>query len=105
MVMAAAFCLLASTIICLGRYYSGYRLGQYITQPLHARVDFSYSDHAKFMAAQQRAREDEPRVYRPNPQFAWTVLAEQIRRWPEQVAGKNLAELPEPLKSALDPQA
>lgn len=105
MVVAAGFCLLASTIICLGRYYSGYRLGQYLTQALHARVDFSYSDHAKFMAAQQRAREDEPRVYRPNPQFAWTQLAEQMRRWPEQVAGKNLAELPEPLKSALDPEA
>lgn len=105
LVVAAAFWLLVSTIVCLGRYYSGYRLGQYITTPVHARVDFSYSDRAKFMAAQQRAREDEPRVYRPNPQFSWNQLTEQIQRWPDQVTGKDLSELPEPLKSSLDPEA
>src|SRR5512133_2500707 len=69
--IAAAFCLLASVMILAGRYHSGYRLGQYVAQPVHARVSFAYFDASKFDTAQRRARELEPRVYRPNPQFSF----------------------------------
>lgn len=101
-VVAVVFCLLISTIICLGRYHSGYRLGQYLTQPVHARVDFSYFDASKFEYAQQRASELEPRVYSPNPRFSWAGLEEQVRRWPDIVAGKSTETLPEVLRSSFD---
>ena len=85
------FALVASGIIIAGRYNSGYRLGQYLTQGVHARVDFSHFDKSRFAAAQQRARELEPRVYRPNPEFNWKQVEEQMRRWPDMAAGKRLS--------------
>ena len=99
------FCLVASAIIISGRYHSGYRLGQYVTQGIHSRVDFSYADKAKLAAAQQRARELEPRVYKRNPQFSWTQIEEQMRRWPEILAGRDAASLPEAMRTSLDPSA
>ena len=103
--IAIVFCLVASAIIISGRYHSGYRLGQYVTQGVHSRVDFSYADKAKLAAAQQRARELEPRVYKRNPQFAWAQIEEQMRRWPEMLAGRDAASLPEAIRTSLDPAA
>lgn len=103
--VAVFFCLVASAIIISGRYHSGYRLGEYVTQGVHARVDFSYSDKAKLAAAQQRARELEPRVYKRGAIFSWAQLEEQMRRWPEILAGRDTASLPETMRTSLDPAA
>lgn len=101
-VIATLFAMLATTIICMGRYNSGYRIGQYVAQPVHARVDFSYFDVTKFGYAQQRASELEPRVYSPGTEFSWAALQEQMLRWPDLVAGKPADMLPEDLRKSFD---
>lgn len=103
--IAALFCLVVSGIIIAGRYHSGYRLGQYVAEGIHARADFAHFDESRFAAAQQRARELEPRVYRPNPQFTWTQIEEQMRRWPDMVVGRDSAQLPDVLRASLNPEA
>ena len=102
LLIAILFCVAASAMIIAGRYQGGYRLGQYITEPVHARVNFAYLDRGKFATAQQRARELEPRVYHPNPQFSWAAMEDQIRHWPELVSSRTPADLPEALKASLD---
>ncbi len=103
--IAIIFAVVASSIIIAGRYHSSYRLSQYITQPIHARVDFVYFDRSKFITAQQRTRELEPRVYRPNPQFSWTNLEDQMRRWPEMAAGNDTPRLPDDVRSSFKSDA
>lgn len=105
LMLSAAFCLLASGIVISGRHHSGYRLGEYVTQPVHARVDFVYMDKSKLAAAQQRATELEPHVYKRNPQFSWDMLEEQMRRWPDLVAGRSADSLPETMRLSLDASA
>lgn len=101
LLIGVALVVCVSGIILAGRQKSAYRLGQYVAAPVHARIDFAYFDRNKFLAAQQRARDLEPRVYRPTL-FAWSTLREQMRQWPELAAGNAPGDLPEPMRSTLD---
>ena len=100
--IAALFFLAVTAVLLLRADTPRYRLGEYISHPIPSRVEFSYFDPARFEAAQQYAREAEPRVYRPNPAFSWDTLEQELKHLPDVVAGKLPADLPDPLNSTLD---
>lgn len=101
-VIAAVFFLAITALFLLRADLPRVRLGDYLSHPIHSRVDFSYFDTARFETAQQFAREAEPRVYRPNPSFSWDSLEQELKHLPDTVAGKTTGDLPESLAGAID---
>ena len=100
--IAAIFFLAVTAVLLLRTDAPRHRVDDYLNYPLHSRVDFSYLDSVRFETAQKYASEAEPRVYRPNPAFSWNTLEQDLKRLPDTVAGKTAADLPEPLRGAID---
>lgn len=95
------FWITVTAIVIVGRYCSGYHVGQYVAQPIHVRSDFTYFNPVKFAAAQQRARDVEPSVYRSTT-FSWSQLEEQMKRWPDLAAGRLAGESADTFRGSLD---
>ena len=100
-----AFWLTVSAILIIGRYSSGYHLGQYVAKDIRARVECAWFDSGRFEAAQQRAREQEPRVYRATGTFSWSILEEQMKHWPDLITARASGDNSDVLRSVLDPAA
>jgi putative nucleotidyltransferase with HDIG domain len=105
LLVGVIFVVAATVIMVAGRRNCVYRRGEHLAEAVHARVDFAHRDASKLAAAQHRARDLEPRVYRPNPQFSFAGLMEQMRQWPEIVATRQLKDLPEGMRGVLDQPA
>src|SRR5947199_6448893 len=71
--IAAGFCALAVLIVMLREDVVPYRPGQSVPQAILSRVEFTFNDKARLAEEKQKARETEPRVYRPNAEV-WTDL-------------------------------
>lgn len=101
--LAAAFLGLTAAILLSRQNMTAYRPGQYTRHAIHSRVDFTFNDKDLLINAQRDARENEPSVYKPDPD-AWDTIEKQLQTLPALVTGRSRPELPPPLPSLLTDQ-
>jgi putative nucleotidyltransferase with HDIG domain len=100
--IAALFFIGAATILMWRQDVVPYRPGQWIPHNVMARVRFNYFDADKLANARLEARQQEPRIYQPNPNGdPWAVVQKQLIDLPERVANSS-QELPEDLRGIVD---
>jgi putative nucleotidyltransferase with HDIG domain len=106
--LAAFFCAASACIVCLREQVVRYRPGQYAMHDVVSRVDFDYLDPEKLKAEKERAREDQPRVYRVATVDAagtvdtWASIEQKLLNLPDRVDGVALANLPDELRRIFD---
>jgi putative nucleotidyltransferase with HDIG domain len=100
--IAAVFCTVVIGIISLREQVVRYRPGQYAMHDIVSRVDFVYLDPDHLKAEKARARDDQPRVYRPAALDPWTNIEQKLLNLPDQVDGVALANLPDELRKIFD---
>jgi putative nucleotidyltransferase with HDIG domain len=101
LVIAGVFVVMATAILLTRPEVISYRPGQFLRHDVVSRVDFSFYDADRHAAAQQVARDAEPRVYAATEDVL-SKVEEQLITLPQRVAGLQLEQLPEPLRSVLD---
>lgn len=101
LVVAGVFVAVATAILFTRPEVVPYRPGQFLRHDVVSRVDFSFYDADRHAAAQQVARDAEPRVYAATDDVV-ADLEDQLLTLPQRVAGLQLEQLPEPLRSVLD---
>ena len=100
--IAAAFFVCATMILLWRQDVIPYRPGQWVPHDIVARVPFNYSDSDKLATERLLARQNEPRVYRPNPEGdPFAAVQKLLLDLPERVANSS-QELPADLKEVLD---
>ena len=102
LVIAAAFFVIVTAILMLREDVVAYRPGQYVSHNLTSRVDFVYTDRDLLVRMQERARENEPRVYRRTPGDYWGALQDELTTLPDLTHLRRKDELPDELRSTLD---
>jgi len=75
--------------------------GQYVAHDLVARTEFVYHDKDQFAEGQNRARADQPRVYREEANI-WDYISGKLIDLPSRVAGLNEGELPPELQGVVE---
>lgn len=100
--IAAAFCAGAAAILVMREDVVRYRPGQWVHHDIVARVDFAYRDERLLAAQHERAREDQPRIYKLAQADPWKVIEDELLALPERVKGQSLADLPFELAAILD---
>ena len=98
--IALAFFACATTILMWRVEVIPFRPGQWIPHDIVSRVRFSYFDPNLLAEKQLVARQNEPRVFRPNGD-PWAQLQESLLSLPERVAN-GPQELGPELQSILD---
>lgn len=101
LMIAAVFAALATAVLLTRPEVLSYRPGQFLRHDVVSRVDFSFYDADRHAAAQQVARDAEPRVYIATEDVPAKV-EELLLTLPQRVAGLQLEQLPEPLRAVLD---
>jgi hypothetical protein len=102
--IATAFFVVAWAVLSLREEVVPYRPGQWIPHDIVSRVDFSYRDKEKLSDQRRQRRENEPRVYRADPD-AWPHLRRELLTLPDRVADPAASapgQLPKPLGALLD---
>jgi len=100
--VAVVFFACAATILLWRQEVIPYRPGEWIPHNIVARVRFSYFDGDRLETERMLARQNEPRVYRPNPDGdPWAVVVKKLSDLPDRVANSS-RELPADLKDVLD---
>jgi putative nucleotidyltransferase with HDIG domain len=99
--IALAFWLVASAILVLRQDVVPYRAGQWIPHDVVGRVDFAYRDDELLAQKRREARENEPRVYKANPD-TWTYVQRELLTLPDKVAEGSADDLAPPLRGVLD---
>lgn len=101
LVVVGVFVTLASAILFTRPEIVPYRPGQFLKHDVVSRVDFSFYDADRHAAAQQVARDAEPRVYAATDDVL-SEIEDQLLTLPQRVAGLHLEQLPPQLRSILD---
>jgi putative nucleotidyltransferase with HDIG domain len=99
--ISAAFCAVAILIVMLREDVVPYRPGQWVSQAILSRVDFSFHDKARYAEARQNARDSEPRIYKLNGD-PWGDLHRDLDSLPDRLAGHKISDLPKSLQDALE---
>lgn len=100
--IAAIFCIGAAAILVMREDVVRYRPGQWVHHDIVARVDFAYRDDRLLAAQRERARDDQPRVYRQATPDPWKLVEDELLALPERVKGQTLTDLPFELAAILD---
>jgi len=101
--IAAAFFVTVTLILMLRQDVIPYRPGQYVGHNITSRVDFNFPDADELARLRELARDDEPRVYRATGGDYWGALQDELMTLPDRTYQRQPAELPEELRSLLDP--
>jgi cyclic-di-AMP phosphodiesterase PgpH len=98
--IAAVFFAVTTAILMLRQDVIIYRAGEYVQHDITARVDFNYTDADEFDRLRMRARQDEPRVYRPAADY-WVAFHDDLISLPDRTFGRQLGELSPQLRGVL----
>ncbi|HMO27044.1 MAG TPA: hypothetical protein PKB10_12325, partial [Tepidisphaeraceae bacterium] len=99
--IAGAFLLVVSAIMMLRPEVVPYRPGQFVPHDIVSRVNFVYNNPDLYAAAQQAARDAEPRIYAQHDDV-WKRIRDELIALPRRVANLTPEQLDPSLRPIID---